>query len=132
MPRPASFRVAGGVLCAGFEAQAQPEAGLTFAGYGLVDGERRWTTVLPAGTKLLGVEGDGRLLTGHPAGDSFTLGLLDPANGSLVPTATVPLDAPRLDGPFLAYDDDQLYVLTAVESARAPGGEALLLRAYER
>ncbi|RKN39441.1 PQQ-binding-like beta-propeller repeat protein [Streptomyces hoynatensis] len=161
MPRPDAFRVAGGVLCAGFAADAEEpgatqgtggtedtgdtgdagdtgdtedaEGGMRFAGYGLVDGERRWTAELPDGTRLLGVEGDGRLLIGHTAGDAFALRRLDPADGTLTPASTVPLDGHRAtDRPVVAYDDDQLYVLTAVESADAPGGEALRLRAYER
>ncbi|MDT0347657.1 outer membrane protein assembly factor BamB family protein [Streptomyces litchfieldiae] len=116
--------VAGGVLCV-----RSGSAGL--AGYDVADGDRLWETELPEGAQLFGVDDEERLLLGHPA-DSEWLRLtrLDPADGSLDPAGSIPLDGRRVhDGQFVAWDEHQLYVMAPI---RRDGTDGLRLRAFER
>ncbi|UCM88798.1 outer membrane protein assembly factor BamB family protein [Streptomyces marincola] len=104
----------------------------SFAGYGLVGGDRLWQADLPEGTDLYGTDVTGRPVLGHatPDGEFLRLLHLEPGNGDVLPAGTVPLDPRRAaDSRQVAWDANQVYVLTPVRDDENDGG--LRLRAFE-
>lgn len=121
---PGSATVADDVLLSRYATHAAAD-GVGYAAYGLADGEQRWSTRLPAETRLYGIDSNGMPLLGHPDGDRLRLLWLDPADGAHHPAGAVP--APDgVEVAAITHDDDQLYV-----STRTPD-DRLRLRAFER
>ncbi|SOD62439.1 hypothetical protein SAMN06297387_1067 [Streptomyces zhaozhouensis] len=100
------------------------------AGYELATGEQRWTTELTAGTQLLGLDETGEPLLAEPTdGDLLRVRTLDPATGEISAGDSVALSPDRAyDRQFAAFDENQLYLLTAL----ATPTPKLRLHAYER
>ncbi|MDT0270333.1 PQQ-binding-like beta-propeller repeat protein [Streptomyces sp. DSM 44915] len=130
--------VAGEVLITRYQAPAdvrdgpaaEPAASWALAGYELAGGQPRWTTELAPGTQLLGVAELGVPLLAEPtADDRLRILTLDPGTGGTTRLGTVPLHPDRAyDHQFTAFDEHQLYLLTAFEG----GTPRLRLAAYER
>ncbi|GAA3852494.1 PQQ-binding-like beta-propeller repeat protein [Streptomyces sedi] len=100
------------------------------AGYELATGERRWTVELAADTQPLGLNEVGEPLLAEPTeGDRLRVRTLDPATGEISTDGSVALSPDRAyDHQFAAFDENQLYLLTAM-AAPTP---KLRLHAYER
>ncbi|WP_062208839.1 PQQ-binding-like beta-propeller repeat protein [Streptomyces sp. NBRC 109706] len=114
----------------GSDASEADDGVLHVAGYGLAEGEIRWTAELPAGTQLLGVDEAGSPLLAEPAdGGALLVFTLDWATGERADVGGVPLSAELADHRRVAaFDEHQLYLLTAL-AAETP---TLRLHAYER
>ncbi|UED84952.1 PQQ-binding-like beta-propeller repeat protein [Streptomyces profundus] len=112
------------------EANPADEGAVHVAGYGLAEGEIRWTAELPAGTQLLGVDEAGGPLLAEPAdGGVQRVFALDWATGERSDVGTVPFSSDLADDrQIAAFDEHQLYLLTAL-AAETP---TVRLHAYER